>query len=239
VLLLFIQIFKKLKGKFRLCIKRYQMARIRLGMTSFKSDSSEGLSGGQIVRKYKSYGHYVRHQVIKARYLSGFSKHRVAHFRHEFMSSKFLHEHSENETILCVGARFGEEVFVLREMGYLAVGIDLNPEQKNEFVLFGDVHRLAFSNQSFDKVFCNILDHVLDLEEALSEIARVLKSPGLFVAHIQRVKPGFFEARSWDSAEHFAQRIAVFFGVQPLVAERDNFIEVVFALSGSGQARGH
>lgn len=45
--------------------------------------------------------------------------------------------------------------------------------------------------------------------------------------------------RCWDSAEQFAQRIGVFFGVQPHITERDNFIEVVFLLTGSGQAHGH
>lgn len=179
-------------SEFRLLIKRYEMFRIRLGMTGFEIDGTEGLSHGQAVRKYKSYDQYVRHQVTKARFLSGWKEIRVSHFKNEFMSSKCLSDVGENETVLCVGARFGEEVAVLRDMGYLAIGIDLNPEQKNKFVLFGDVHQIEFPNSVFDKVFCNVLDHVLDIEKALSEIARVLKSPGLFVAHIQRQGPGDF-----------------------------------------------
>jgi SAM-dependent methyltransferase len=234
-----VKLKKYLKHEFRLLTKRYQMARIRLGMTGFELDSTDGLSDGQTIRKYKSYDHYVRHQVAKARYLSGWKEARVAHFRNEFMSSKFLSEISEDETILCVGARFGEEVSVLRDMGYLAVGIDLNPEQKNKFVLFGDVHKLEFANEVFNKVFCNILDHVLDIEKALSEITRVLKSTGCLVTHIQCQELGDFEVRGWDSAEQFAQRIGLFFGVQPIITKRENFIEAVFLLTGSGQARGN
>ena len=124
-------------------------------------------------------------------------------------------------------------------MGYLAVGIDLNPEQKNKFVLFGDVHQLEFPNGVFNKVFCNILDHVLDIEKALSEIARVLKPTGFLVTHIQRQGPGDFEVRGWDSADQFAQRIGLFFGVQPIITKRENFIEAVFLLTGSGKAIGH
>jgi len=228
-----------LSGELRLLIKRYEMARIRLGTSGFEIDSTEGLSNGQTIRKYKSYDQYVRHQVTKARFLSGWKENRVSYFKNQFMSSKSLSEVGENETLLCVGARFGEEVAVLREMGYLAIGIDLNPEQENKFVLFGDVHQIEFPNSVFDKAFCNVLDHVLDLEKALREIARVLKSPGQLVLHISHSEPGDFEVRGWDSAEKFAERIGVFFGVQPIITERNSHIEAVFLLNGLGQTRGN
>ena len=226
-------------SEFRLLIKRYEMFRIGLGMTGFEIDGTEGLSHGQAVRKYKSYDHYVRHQVTKARFLSGWKEIRVSHFKNEFMSSKCLSDVGENETVLCVGARFGEEVAVLRDMGYLAIGIDLSPEQKNKFVLFGDVHQIEFPNSVFDKVFCNVLDHVLDIEKALREIVRVLKSPGHLVRHVQSQKPGDFEVRGWDSAEKFAERIGEFFDVQPVITERRSHIEAVFLLNGLGQTRGN
>lgn len=226
-------------SEFRLLIKRYEMFRIRLGMTGFEIDGTEGLSHGQAVRKYKSYDQYVRHQVTKARFLSGWKEIRVSHFKNEFMSSKCLSDVGENETVLCVGARFGEEVAVLRDMGYLAIGIDLNPEQKNKFVLFGDVHQIEFPNSVFDKVFCNVLDHVLDIEKALGEIVRVLKSPGHLVIHVQSQKPGDFEVRGWESAEKFVERIGEFFDVQPIVTQRSSHIEAVFLLNGLGQTRGN
>ena len=230
---------KFLISELRFLIKRYEMFRIRLGMTDFEIDDSEGLSRGQVVRKYKSYDQYVRHQVTKARFLSGWKENRVSHFKNEFMSSKCLSDVGENKTVLCVGARFGEEVAVLRDMGYLAIGIDLNPEQKNKFVLFGDVHQIEFPNSVFDTVFCNVLDHVLDIEKALREIVRVLKSPGHLVIHVQRQEPGDFEVRGWDSAEKFAERIGEFFDVQPIITERSSQIEAVFLLNGLGQARGN
>lgn len=233
------QISRYVKNEFRLLIKRIQMARFRWSMSGFESDRNEVSNDGQTVRKYKSYDHYVRHQSSKARFLSGFKENRVAHFRTEFYQSKFLSEVRENETVLCVGARFGEEVSVLRDMGYLAIGIDLNPKLENRFVLYGDVHQLEFPNKVFDKVFCNILDHILDIEKALSEIARVLKFNGVLVTHIQRQKPGDFEARGWDSAEQFVQRIGMFFGVHPITTERGSFLEAVFLLTGEGQTRGH
>jgi len=155
------------------------------------------------------------------------------------MSSKCLSDVGENETLLCVGARFGEEVAALRDMGYLAIGIDLNPWQNNKFVLFGDVHQIEFPKSVFDKVFCNILDHVLDIEKALREIARVLKSPGQLVLHISHSEPEDFEVRGWDSAEKFAERIGVFFGFQPIITERNGHIEAVFLLNGLGQTRGN
>jgi len=71
---------KFLSGELQLLIMRYEMARIRLGMSGFEIDSTEGLSNGQTIRKYKSYDHYVRHQVTKARFLSGWKEFRVSHF---------------------------------------------------------------------------------------------------------------------------------------------------------------
>ena len=95
-------------------------------------------------------------------------------------------------------------------MGHLAVGIDLNPMIDNEFVLSGDEHSIEFPNGVFDKVFCYIFDHILDIEKASSEIARVLRRPGALIAHIQRVEPQEFEIRSWDSPENFAAIVGSF-----------------------------
>ena len=70
--------------------------------------------------------------------MSNFKRIRVERLQSEFGSTQCLSEVGEHETDICVGARFDEEVFVLPEMGYLAVGIDLNPMMDNEFVLSGD-----------------------------------------------------------------------------------------------------
>ena len=105
-----------------------------------------GKSSRDIVREYKRYNHYVSQQVTRAKVMSDFKRTRVERLQSEFRSSQCLSEVGEHETDLCVGARFGEEVFVLREMGYLAVGIDLNPMMVNEFVLSGDEHRIEFPN---------------------------------------------------------------------------------------------
>lgn len=57
--------------------------------------------------------------------------------------------------------------------------------------------------------------------------------------HVQRQELGDFEVRGWDSAEKFAERIGVFFGVQPIITERNSHIVAVFLLNGLGQTRGN
>lgn len=162
--------------------------------------------------------------------MSNFKRIRVERLQSEFRSTQCLSEVGEHETDLCVGARFGEEVFVLPEMGYLAVGIDLNPMMDNEFVLSGDEYSIEFSDGVFDKVFCYIFNHILDIEKALSEIARILRRPGALIVHIHRVEPQEFDVRSWDSPENFAAIIGSFLGCPPIIKCRSDFILAVFCL---------
>ena len=46
--------------------------------------------------------------------------------------------------MLCLGARLGTEVRALHNLGYFAIGIDLNPGVDNPYVLMGDFHKLVF-----------------------------------------------------------------------------------------------
>jgi ubiquinone/menaquinone biosynthesis C-methylase UbiE len=87
------------------------------------------------------------------------------------------------------------------ELGCFAVGIDLNPGEKNKWVLPGDFHALQFADNSVDAVYCNALDHAFDLGKILSEVRRVLKNSGVFIAEIvdPTVRgPGEYEALWWQ-----------------------------------------
>ena len=78
-------------------------------------------------------------------------------------------------TVLCLGARLGGEVRAFKAMGALALGIDLYPGVSNVDVLAGDFHHLAFPDESFDYLYCNVLDHLFSIGPFINEAKRVLK----------------------------------------------------------------
>eukprot|EP01018_Ginkgo_biloba_P001147 Gb_05174 [translate_table: standard] len=82
--------------------------------------------------------------------------------------------------VLCVGAKAGQEVLALKEIGVSdAIGIDLVPSPP--LVIEGDMHRQPFEDNAFDFEFSNIFD--LSVKFA-SEIQRTLKSGRFVVIHV-------------------------------------------------------
>lgn len=77
---------------------------------------------------------------------------------------------------LCIGARTGQEVVVLKERGIDAVGIDL--VEFKPHVLQADMHDLPFDDGEFDFVFSNVFDHSPDPERKISEMERVCRRGG-------------------------------------------------------------
>jgi len=89
----------------------------------------------------------------------------------------------ECKKILCIGARTGQEVVALQELGYQAVGMDLIPCPP--YVIQGDMHKLEFENESFDCVFSNVFDHSLYPEKKCAEMERVTSPGGTIIMQFQ------------------------------------------------------
>ncbi len=144
--------------------------------------------GGVARRSYDSYDEYVEHQAAKYDAIlktqggiktSAILAYRITFYRRFRLLSHFI---GRDARILCLGARQGTEVEVLRDLGYRrAIGVDLNPGPSNPYVLPGDFMRLGFRAQSFDCLYSNAIDHAYDLDEFFVESARVLKSNGLAI----------------------------------------------------------
>lgn len=133
-----------------------------------------------IRRKYKTYEDYLSHQASKLDKVydeileSDVQYQKILEER--FRSLPYI---MKGKSMLCLGARLGGEVRAFKNLGAVAVGIDLNPGPANQHVLIGDIHEINFATESFDYAFSNIIDHVFDVEKFCSEIVRILKSDGM------------------------------------------------------------
>ena len=165
-----------------------------------------------LTREYTNYKAYIKHQALKGnQILDDYRNHgkfpiRTSVFRSEFAA--LIEDYDmKSGTILCLGARYGEEVKAWQEFGFTATGIDLNPGKKNKYVVAGDFHDLNWPNESFDYIWSNSMDHALYLDRMLKEAHRVLKKGGLAIFECkQHVKSSvtadkFWEAVFWESQE--------------------------------------
>lgn len=170
-------------------------------------------SAGFAKRKYASYDEYVTHQAAKLdkvlpRLLETETEDFIE-FKRRFQDCVPL---SEARSVLCLGARLGTEVKALHELGYFAIGIDLNPGENNCFVLPGDFHQIVFPDESIDAIYCNALDHSFDLAKLIYEVHRLLRPQGLFITDLVQGfedgwVPGEYEATHWRDANTMIQEI--------------------------------
>ena len=163
-------------------------------------------------KKFDNYQQYVNLQGIKAHIISdrmlADKKKNIERFVRLIEASE---DNLINEKVLCLGARDGSEVDAFEKKGFKnSIGIDLHPIGSD--VVRGDWHNLPFSNQLFENVFINSVDHCLDLEKLIREIYRVLRNHGiLFLVVDQRlnekrtifekINGGKYETLFWDDAD--------------------------------------
>ena len=138
---------------------------------------------------YNSYEDYIQHQSQKTldpekrkKWLNDEWNLKINGFKQEF--SKIKDYLTPDKKCLCLGARTGQEVVALQQLGvHDVVGIDIVPCEP--LVISGDIHNLDFKDDTFDFVYTNIIDHSIDPKKMISEIERVLKIDGLFFLQIQ------------------------------------------------------
>ena len=142
-----------------------------------------------IKREYEKYNDYIKFQSEKTlnpekrkKWLTEEWQSKIDGFKNEF--SKLKNQLTPDKKCLCLGARTGQEVVALKELGIEdVVGIDIVPNLP--YVVKGDIHNLSFENESFDFVYTNIIDHSINPKKMISEIERVLKVDGIFYLQIQ------------------------------------------------------
>jgi len=121
--------------------------------------------------------------------------------------------------------------------GALAVGVDLNPDEYNQWVVTGDFHALQYADGSFSHAYSNVVDHVLDLSKFIEEVHRVLRGDtALWIVDIYRGHRETGKIDSWgallyDSADDIVARIVStgLFSVERHLSPFSNsYLSVVF-----------
>ncbi|ERN13702.1 uncharacterized protein LOC18441949 [Amborella trichopoda] len=139
---------------------------------------------------FKSYDDYIQKQLQKTLNPTLISLWKTRDWRRKIdVFSLFFRELKDQNLLrndskaLCIGARVGQEVVALREIGVQdSIGIDLVPSPP--LVLQGDFHKQPFDDAVFDFEFSNVFDHALYPERFVAEIERTLKPSGVCVLHV-------------------------------------------------------
>jgi len=140
--------------------------------------------------EYKHYQDYIDHQKVKTtdpvrreKWLGKEWQWKINVFTDNFSRLSEIGLKPKSKCI-CLGARTGQEVVALNNLGYEALGIDIVPYEEANVVL-GDIHDLKYQDNSFEFAFTNILDHSIFPEKFISETERVLKPGGLALFQLQ------------------------------------------------------
>jgi ubiquinone/menaquinone biosynthesis C-methylase UbiE len=104
---------------------------------------------------------------------------------------------------LDAGAGEGATTASLREKGFSAIGIDIN--FKSEFVIYGDMTKIPFPDNTFDAGVCECsLSACGDYEKALEELRRVLIPGGdLFISDVRLYDLNYLKVK--DVTEKFKE----------------------------------
>lgn len=170
-------------------------------------------AGGLKLRPYSDYDTYLAHQASKLKTVD------LTVYEQRFKQAlterlRKMPDLYRGRSVLCIGARTGVECEAFIECGCFAVGVDLNPGERNRYVVVGDFHALQFATSSIYAVYTNALDHVFEFDRVIAEVVRVLMPSGLFIADIVRGmadeggrQPGAYESAWWESVETPISRI--------------------------------
>ncbi len=180
----------------------------RLGRSRWSGDP-----GSMSSKQFRTYEDYLELQKSKLEFmeLAGHEK----RFRKALAERLSALPMLRGRTALCLAARLGGEVRAFKDLGYFAVGIDLNPGVQNDAVCYGDFHDLQYPDRSADVVYTNSLDHVLKLDRLLAEAARVLSSDGVFIVEADPgaesedgTEPDLWATTRWATVDALQARIA-------------------------------
>lgn len=118
-----------------------------------------------------------------------FSNSRPTDLSEECISYMFEHADSQSKSLLDVGCGSGYFLKQANKRGYDSCGCDVIPDLKIEGSKYvqANVEQLPFEDNAFDIVTCShTLEHVIDFNNAISELKRVARKQLIVVVPCQR-----------------------------------------------------
>lgn len=145
----------------------------------------------KIGKEYSDYEEYLNHQKVKTtdpvrreKWLGKEWQFKIDIFKNQFQPLFKSNVLNKQSRCLCLGARTGQEVVALQEIGCKkSIGIDIVPQLP--YVKQGDIHNVSYPTNTFDFTFTNIIDHSIYPNVFVSEMERVLKPGGYALVHLQ------------------------------------------------------
>jgi SAM-dependent methyltransferase len=176
-------------------------------------------------KEYPDYETYLEEQVAKVRgredYIRLKSQRKLRDFFLDFI--RFYGFIRDGCRVLCLGARFGEEVRAFRRLGYEAIGIDLWADE-GDLVIKGDWNDLPFENE-FDVIYTNSIDHAFNIETMAEQVEKALKKDGIMIIALDQnhthaagdrkikakfANPDRYEAVLWNADEDILEKFTNF-----------------------------
>lgn len=150
--------------------------------------SSEKHSNFDSVR-YPSYEAYLAHQkektndpVRRKKWLGEEWQLKLTFFEDTFRQILLQYPQIQTLKSIGLGARTGQEVQAMKNVGFDAIGIDLVPCPP--LVIEGDIHNISFPEGHFSFAFTNVFDHSLYPEKFVTEAYRILIPSGFWLLHL-------------------------------------------------------
>lgn len=124
----------------------------------------------------------------------------------QFIYRQFLMDLPKSAKILVVGVMGGRDYFLLKNLGYEVVAVDLGPQPEIDPIIYCNIEeRLPFKDDTFDAVLIGeVLEHLREDVRALDNIRRVLKPAGRLVVSLpfyQDAEEGHVRIHSPKSGE--------------------------------------
>ncbi len=162
-------------------------------------------------RQYEAYEAYLKHQGQKARLRSTIrrgNKRRRRRLREFCLYFAILERFITHDTKgLCLGARYGEEVQALRDIGYANItGIDI--VACPPLVTSGDMNHVDCDNNEYGFIFSNALDHAYSLKTFADEVSRIGRPDAIALFHVYLKNMGAYESCYIESEGEVAEAMA-------------------------------
>lgn len=141
------------------------------------------------LNKYKKYSNYLNHQKIKTSDPEKIKKWLGEEWEIKYIGFVEIFERNKKYTFnkknaICLGARTGQEVKALIDLGIDAIGLDLVAFPP--YTIEGDIHNIEKPSNSTGLIFTNIMDHALFPDKFCAEMERICKVGGHIIIHLQR-----------------------------------------------------